>query len=245
MATYAFTDLHGNYELWKQIRDYCKEDDVLIFLGDAMDRGDRGWEIFKELLLDPRVIYIRGNHEDMAYNALRQPKPTAAKFMQAWIKNGGQPTIINKDLLNDIDESKYIDMIETLPYWVEYKNEYGYKIILSHAGFTPSEDFFLLDDNSLGSLLLWDRAHIDDIWPREEKEYRDMIIVHGHTPVQCFYQFSKKFDYSNEPLQYADKHKICLDLASAFSNRIVLLDLDTFRTIEFQTPIEKEIKENE
>ena len=31
MATYAFTDLHGNYSLWAAIRDSCRPDDKLYF----------------------------------------------------------------------------------------------------------------------------------------------------------------------------------------------------------------------
>ena len=62
--TYAFTDLHGMYPLWEQIRDFCDESDKLIFLGDACDRGDDGLKIIKELLQDKRVTYIKGNHED-------------------------------------------------------------------------------------------------------------------------------------------------------------------------------------
>ena len=37
MATYAFTDLHGQYELWRQIKEFCQPDDKLYFLGDASD----------------------------------------------------------------------------------------------------------------------------------------------------------------------------------------------------------------
>ena len=46
---YACADLHGQYELWKQIRDYCAEDDIIYFLGDACDRGPEGIKIIKEL----------------------------------------------------------------------------------------------------------------------------------------------------------------------------------------------------
>ena len=55
MAVWVTTDLHGNYDLWAQIKEFLQEDDTLIFLGDAMDRGSRGFEIFMELLNDERV----------------------------------------------------------------------------------------------------------------------------------------------------------------------------------------------
>ena len=65
MAKYAFTDIHGNYNLWLAIKNYCKEDDEIFFLGDAIDRGPDGIKIMQELFKDKRVTYIIGNHEDM------------------------------------------------------------------------------------------------------------------------------------------------------------------------------------
>jgi hypothetical protein len=56
MANYAITDLHGMWDLWEQVKNYCKSDDVIYFLGDAADRGDDGIKIIKDLLLDKRVI---------------------------------------------------------------------------------------------------------------------------------------------------------------------------------------------
>ena len=36
MARYVFSDLHAQINLWEQIKNYIKEDDELIFLGDAV-----------------------------------------------------------------------------------------------------------------------------------------------------------------------------------------------------------------
>ena len=52
MAKYAFTDIHGNYNLWLAIKNYCKEDDEIFFLGDAIDRGPDGIKIMQELFKD-------------------------------------------------------------------------------------------------------------------------------------------------------------------------------------------------
>ena len=30
MAKYAFTDIHGNYDLWLAIKNYCREDDEIL-----------------------------------------------------------------------------------------------------------------------------------------------------------------------------------------------------------------------
>ena len=60
---YCFTDIHGNYNLWCQIKNFCDETDKLIFLGDAIDRGDAGLQIVQEMLKDKRITYLKGNHE--------------------------------------------------------------------------------------------------------------------------------------------------------------------------------------
>ena len=95
MAVWVTTDLHGNYTLWEQIKNFLKEDDTLIFLGDAIDRGSRGFEIFKELLEDERVVFLKGNHEDMMYNSFTSIGPAGTEFFKEWLSNGGQATLDN------------------------------------------------------------------------------------------------------------------------------------------------------
>ena len=34
MSTYCVADLHGCYSIWKQIKNFLKEDDTLYILGD-------------------------------------------------------------------------------------------------------------------------------------------------------------------------------------------------------------------
>ena len=70
MATYTSSDWHGCYWVWKQIKNILQPDDKLYFLGDACDRSDDGWQIIKELLNDPRIIYLKGNHEDLLVKAI-------------------------------------------------------------------------------------------------------------------------------------------------------------------------------
>ena len=39
MAHFVCSDLHGQYWAWEKIKALLGEDDNLIFLGDAIDRG--------------------------------------------------------------------------------------------------------------------------------------------------------------------------------------------------------------
>ena len=90
MAVYAFSDLHGQYDLWRQIKEFCKPDDKLYFLGDAADRGSDGVRIMVELLADPRIIYLKGNHEYFIENFFFNNANEEA--LKIWTINGGGPT---------------------------------------------------------------------------------------------------------------------------------------------------------
>ena len=68
--TYAITDLHGRLDLWKEVKKILQPNDKVYFLGDAMDRGPDGYALFLELLSDERVVYLKGNHEDMMANGI-------------------------------------------------------------------------------------------------------------------------------------------------------------------------------
>ena len=73
MAIYACSDLHGNWELWLEIKKFLKPEDKMFFLGDAADRGDSGWTILKEMLNDKRITYIAGNHDIMLADRISNP----------------------------------------------------------------------------------------------------------------------------------------------------------------------------
>ena len=218
---YAFTDIHGNYNLWRQIHDYCDETDQIYFLGDAADRGEDGLQIIEELLKDKRICYLKGNHEDFLIKS--GPALIDKNFYDInyslWLQNGGLST--SKSFLNlSYDSQIYlIKRLDKLPTRVIYINKKGQRIFLSHAGFTPNKDKIPSDQD-----LLWYRKHFNDEWPQDEI-YQDAFVVHGHTPVQAFFK-------TEEPFFYCDNHKIDLDIGTAFSDQVALLDLDTLEVVK-------------
>lgn len=71
---YVVSDLHGMGDLFDEMMEFLEfEEDKaqyqLIFLGDACDRGPDGYRIMKQLLRNPNVIYLKGNHEDLFVKA--------------------------------------------------------------------------------------------------------------------------------------------------------------------------------
>lgn len=222
---YAFTDLHGNYALWKQIRDYCDDTDLLYYLGDAIDRGTSGLKIMKELLEDERVIYIKGNHERFLEAIGSELMEGHCDNLSLWYQNGGQYTVSDFFKLQETSQRYYIKATKEMFTECEYVNEKGQAILLSHAGYSPwkmptkERDF------------LWDRKHFYDVWDKDEL-YKDVYVVHGHTPVpNLATKINSKITIDEhgvwEPLIYSNGHKIDLDLGSFIVGKAVLFDLDT------------------
>ena len=149
---YVVADVHGIYPLWRQVIDSLDETDTLYLLGDAADRGPDGWKIIKEALTDPRVVYIRGNHDQMLLDAWRSEWCDT----QMWFWNGGYETY--NDVIMDNDHNIYLSQLARTKLYHCYVNKEGKNIHLSHAGFTLMEN----DETPRVEELLWDRDHIID-----------------------------------------------------------------------------------
>ena len=225
--TYAISDLHGNKLLWDAGRAHLDKTDVLYVLGDCADRGPHGWQIIKGALVDPRVRYIRGNHDQFILDAWRSEWTNN----YLWYSNGGYETF--NDLMMDVNYEKYLIQLARTKLYHCYENKEGQRIHLSHAGFTLMEN----DEIPNKVDLLWDREHCWDAcdwWPESNpKDY----VVHGHTPVvsstfkNLVYGAPDlyKINDSNTVCRYAHGYKICIDGRSFLTNQCALLDLDTLQ----------------
>lgn len=228
MAHFVATDLHGKYELWEGIKKVLKPEDVLYYLGDAIDRGPRGWELMVELMNDPRVIYLKGNHEDLMYNSYRyKDKEIRKEFLKDWKKNGGDTTINQIAALGISEETlnAYLDKIDNLPIMACFTNPDQKVFYLSHAGFNPDNEFLDLDAYNQELKMTWDRKHFFREWPQDMKS---LYIVHGHTPIHYCVNAMEFIDnvITTVPFVYANGHKINLDISSATTNTAILYNLD-------------------
>lgn len=226
---YAVADLHGMYNLWRQVIDSLDETDTLYMLGDAADRGPDGWKIIKEALTDKRVIYIRGNHDQMLLDAWRYDWASDDYYM--WMYNGGYETF--DALIQDEKYETYLIQLARTKLYHCYENKEGKKIHLSHAGFTLMEN----DEIPSAEDLLWDREHIDMNcvwWPKDNP---NDYVVHGHTYCAsrtCFYLVDTKLNDSHTVGRYCHGHKICIDGRSFLTNKIAILDLDTLQDLTIE-----------
>lgn len=208
---FYFTDVHGNYELYRRVINYCKIRDpeaTIIFGGDAADRGTHGYQIIKELITNPQVVYIKGNHEELFINSAREiigycsqsdelytflhdihtieeaedliieVKDTYRNAVLLHVYNGGQPTLVDW-LLNGAPED-LIDAIEDLPITYKYDNK-----DFCHAGGGPNafNDVYNFEYYNKG-IPPYNSMRVC-LWDRDCNRlgwFPDRICIHGHTP---------------------------------------------------------------
>ena len=220
--------------LYKQINDFLNTNDIVFFLGDAIDRGPDSWRLFKAIMDNPQWIFLKGNHEDMFAKAIKEYHAYDGMIGDAWelsAYNGGSQTL--EGWLADGSILDCAEVINKLPTIQHYYNINNKHIILSHAGFTPKH-CGIADVTDYE--LIWSRSHFLDAW---QEGNDDTYIIHGHTPTISLMKdikyYPETFDLSNlKSIWYCNNHKCCIDLGSFKFRQTVLLDLDTFEEHYFK-----------
>ena len=101
----VITDIHGCLDECKELLDrlsFDKTKDMLINLGDTIDRGHQIYELFEFLHglkeeMGDRFVLIRGNHEQMMINYYE-----SNGTRDIWLWNGGDVT--RRALMKQSDE---------------------------------------------------------------------------------------------------------------------------------------------
>lgn len=221
--TWAMSDIHGRRDLFDKLMEHVGPDDLVYFLGDAVDRGPDGWNILKEILYDGRFIMLMGNHEDMLVDSWYEMKEYGHGYdaLYIWMSNGGDPTY--KQMEDDAQKvPEIIGILETLPLCTIHTNENGDEIFLSHSGENCWDDCPNEHD------YMWDRTHfLDKMWHGKDNQY----VVHGHTPIPFVMKAHKQTKAPHGAYRYCEGHKIDIDWGSADTGIAVMLDLDTFQSV--------------
>ena len=186
-------DLHGcfselNNEMYKV--QFDTETDLLISVGDLIDRGTQNLECL-QLLNEPWFKAVMGNHEEMALNAITaEPKTTEAdNLFFHWFRNGG--TWFAEQSVEDIDKSiELFHKVAQLPYLIEVTID-DKKVVIGHADY-PSNTYEFGKPVDLTDVV-WNR----DRMVRNQNS-RSVVITgadsfyFGHTPVKDPKQFKNQ-----------------------------------------------------
>ena len=170
----AVGDIHGSYLKLKSMLDRLEkvmgDDDILLFVGDYIDRGPHSFEVVETLaeLADkkPRhTITLMGNHERMFLDFLD------GQYSPPLFANGLDATIRNYSRLNTELSKAHLLFYRGLKLFYETDSH-----IFVHAGLLP------------GRPLAEQEPH-DLIWIREPFLQSDYdfgkTVVFGHTPLKA------------------------------------------------------------
>ena len=166
MAHYVMGDIHGEADRFHAMLKKIKfsEDDVLILLGDVIDRGPDGIALLLEIMEMPNVIMLLGNHEYMMLQYL-SPDATSTEIRR-WNRNGNAPTLAAYLKQKAKVQQRIRTYLRTRPTHLELEVN-GNRFYLVH-GF-PGEN-----------------VH-DEVWTRPTMESENPIpeckLIIGHTEV--------------------------------------------------------------
>jgi serine/threonine protein phosphatase 1 len=207
---FAIGDIHGCYLKLDRLMDKIKlnsEKDVLVFLGDYIDRGDQSKEVVEYLLQlkrqHPSTVFLLGNHEQMLLEFL------GGENINQFLVNGGKKTLdsyLGDSHLYSSQDPRTVFPPEHLEFFNSLSPHYeAENCIFVHAGLREG---IPLESQNLFDLL----------WIREDFYFSKFdfgkTVVFGHTP------FQKPFIYKN---------KIGIDTGAAYGNKLTCLELPDLR----------------
>ncbi|WNN42814.1 metallophosphoesterase [Winslowiella toletana] len=171
-------DLHGSFEkLLTRLSEinFDPHHDLLVSVGDLIDRGNKNIECL-ELIREPWFKAVKGNHEQMAIEAV-----SGHTNGSLWFQNGGE-WYWHLDPDEKIRAKGLIQYASTLPLVIEVQtgNE---KIVVAHADY-PSQSYEfgkVLDPKEI----MWSRERFSRIVDGEGSQIdgADQFYF-GHTPIK-------------------------------------------------------------
>lgn len=171
MRTYAIGDIHGMIHKLERLLDTIQptKDDVLIFMGDYIDRGPDSKAVVNRvlgLIADGYGVRpLKGNHEEMMLDYLAGREDGAM-----WFYNGGRATLRSYRTTGDrvVFPIEHFNFLNNLLLFHETESHF-----FVHAGVLPNRSL----DNPDKDACLWIREPFlssSHDWGKK--------IVFGHTP---------------------------------------------------------------
>jgi serine/threonine protein phosphatase 1 len=175
--TFAIGDIHGQLDQLEDLVDRVEpgRDDLLVFLGDYIDRGPSVKEVIDfliDLASEVPCIFLRGNHEDMFLEFLEFGTNKAVYFANGGMKTvesylSPEPFVSHTPVARALS-GEHRDFYAGLRWYYEDK-----RYIYVHAGVKPGVPMFKQQRHDL-------------IWIRDDFIFSptglDKKVVFGHTP---------------------------------------------------------------
>ena len=211
MSSFVIGDIHGCAdELGSLVGALpIRRDDEIVFLGDYIDRGpdSKGVVSFllelKQSLGENRLIFLKGNHEDMLLSYLESTGQQAKMFLP----NGGRATVQSYGVPADAPSPDRLGAALPPSHLAFYRTlEKSYLIepyLCVHAGIHPLKS-------------LQEQTDEDLMWIREpflhSSHTLPYTVLFGHTP--------------QHDVLYNLPYKIGLDTGLVYGNMLTCFDTD-------------------
>lgn len=190
-------DVHGCFHTFQAMLDrYWANDEILIQLGDLIDRGNFSGETIKfvrhlQKLHPDRVFILRGNHEQESIEYVE------TDCNSNWMRQRGYKTLESLSRVG-ISLIEAANWMKNLPLYWEFD-----RALISHAGIAPgvSNPF---DANNRNGV----------VWTRQSLKKLDKIQIVGHTPTR-----------SGMPEYDADSNSWYIDTGACFGGHLSAIKL--------------------
>jgi len=209
--SFVIGDIHGNYEALREVftkAGFNYDKDLLISLGDVVDRGPRPVKTVDELMKIRNFIMVMGNHDYWCAAYLR-----SGVANPDWLFQGGRASIEDYARHPDAAE-RHLAFFDSAPmYYIDES-----KRLFVHAGYDWLRPFSEQQHEFL--TMLWDRRlYMAAVEYQEEGklfvEFNEIFI--GHSPTQLVLK--------DRPTKLANLWM--MDTGAGHRRLLSLMDLDT------------------
>lgn len=213
MRTLVIGDVHGQVKQLKKVLEAANvtREDLVIQLGDVVDRGDEPFKCMQVLYDLPHVVLVRGNH-DAAFGSYTRGQRHPLDGHHGSYVTMGKWRIAESNMQTFVK----IFLKEQVPYYIDRHN-----FCYVHAGFNT---YYRMDEQH-ETMLLWDRdmwkraMHIEETRPGEKlitvEGFKKIFI--GHTPTIIYDK--------EEPMYAAGVWNI--DTGCGKGGKLTIMDVET------------------
>ncbi len=227
---YAIGDIHGQVTMLNDLLQQLfalplADDDVILFIGDYVDRGEDSRAVLDRLISlraeRPNTVFLRGNHEQLMMDARESHPPQAgtkrssfmlSEEMLLWLSNGGEETLLS--YCEELEPEQVLRWWELIPeaHWEFLRStaieHVAGKYHFVHAGLLPAGKHWEGADRNFDPRL----------WIREpflsfNEDFDGRTVVFGHTPQPGGAPLIRKF-------------KIGIDTGAVFRGPLTAVGLD-------------------
>jgi serine/threonine protein phosphatase 1 len=166
---FVIGDIHGQAKAFRALLkrvNFDYEKDVLISLGDVIDRGKDSFEAVEEMLKVKNLVFCKGNHDQWMIDYLNTGKPDPV-----WLVNGGDKTLASYKDYGGIPQSHKDFFLNAKP----FHKEDG--MVFVHAGFDTNTTITVQPED----VILWLREFVREWMDKGIKTHYKRVFV-GHTP---------------------------------------------------------------